>query len=323
MKRIIFSIICTVNCFLSPGQVEKLLVPSDLRQQTIVTEPISLRKGYFRPGVSLGYSFLDKMFTSDGKREYSPESSYGSSFLTLLMFDYGITDRLQLEAQIEYNSVVQVLDTKIIWSEADTSVRAKYRNSGKGIGDSYLGMRYQLIKESENKPSLAGEMIVTLPTGRKNPSSVKSATDYELPTGYGCFALDLTIRTKYIRYPYSLTGYVNYAYSFPGSKIINATDKNETSFKYGNRFEAGGGFDFQMNDWIALSNDIIYTHTGSSEIRYTPKPLTMDASSVFSYEPRLVFQVKRFRIGEGVRIPLLGKSTGADPTYVMMFSYIF
>jgi len=32
------------------SQTEKQLVPSDLRQQTIVTEPVTLRKGFFRIG---------------------------------------------------------------------------------------------------------------------------------------------------------------------------------------------------------------------------------------------------------------------------------
>jgi hypothetical protein len=322
MNKKIIILAFLFNATLASGQVEKLLVPSDLKQQTIVTEPLTLRKGFFRPGLAMSYGFLDKYFTKDGKKEYFPQSSYGTDYSFLFMFDYGLTDRLQLEAQTEYHSSVQVSDSKLIWPELDTNALHKFRNSGKGIGDSYLGVKYQLVKETENKPSLSGEVYLTIPTGRKNPSNIKSATKYDLPTGYGCFDLELTLRTKYIRYPYSVTGYADYSYSFPGSKIINATDKTETSFKYGNRFEIGAGFDFQMNDWIALSNDLIYTQISEGEFKFTT-PQKIDPTSVFSYEIRLVFQVKRFRIGEGVRVPLKGKNTGADPGYVLLFQYVF
>ena len=322
MNKKVLIIAFLLNSVIVSGQMEKLLVPTDLKQQTIVTEPITLRKGYIRPGVAMSYGFVDKYFNSKGKREYYPESSFEASYFLLFMVDYGLTDRIQIEAQTEYNNTVQVLNSKLVWPELDTNALSHYHNKGKGIGDSYLGVKYLLVKEADNRPSLSGEVQLTIPTGRKNPANVKSMQEFDPPTGYGCFDLDFTVRTKYIRYPYSLTGYVDYIYAFAGSKKINATDPGETKFKYGNRIEAGAGFDFQVNDWIAMAHDIVYENTGKGKIEYA-SPQAIDASWAISYEVRLIFQVKRFRIGEGVRVPLKGKTIGADPQYVILTSYVF
>ncbi|HRT90726.1 MAG TPA: hypothetical protein P5257_11490, partial [Bacteroidales bacterium] len=52
------------------SQTEKQLMPSDLKQQTIVTEPVTLRKGFLRVGSMLNYRVADKYFSDDGVKKY-------------------------------------------------------------------------------------------------------------------------------------------------------------------------------------------------------------------------------------------------------------
>ena len=58
-------------------QTEKQMIPSDLKQQTVVTEPVTLRKGFLRAGILLNYRVVDKYFTESGERDY-PTSTWGS-----------------------------------------------------------------------------------------------------------------------------------------------------------------------------------------------------------------------------------------------------
>ncbi|MEZ5001050.1 MAG: hypothetical protein R2744_08180 [Bacteroidales bacterium] len=39
----------------------------------------------------------------------------------------------------------------------------------------------------------------------------------------------------------------------------------KTDFKYGNRFNAGVSFNFHINDWVAVTNDLNYFSTGKGE----------------------------------------------------------
>lgn len=322
MKKSALIYIFTLLPVAAWSQTEKQLVPSDLKQATIVTEPITLRKGYFKPGIAFAYSFVDKYFNSSGKKDYSPQSTYGSNYFYLFMFDYGITDRLQVEVSASYNNTVLVSDNRLEWPDLDTAVYNNYHTKGSGIGDSYIGIFYQLIPEKDNKASLSGSLSVTIPTGRKNPKNVISDNQFDLPTGNGYFELEMALRTKLIRYPLSYTGYATYNYKFRGSRLINATDPAETKFRDGNRLEAGGGLNFQLNDWLATANDIIFYYSGKGKLMDAVNTKT-DPSWALSYETRLIFQVKKFRLGEGVRIPLKGKNMGADPGYVLLFQYIF
>jgi len=44
------------------AQVERVVLPGELRQETIVTEPPTLRKGFLRAGLAYSHAFIDKIF---------------------------------------------------------------------------------------------------------------------------------------------------------------------------------------------------------------------------------------------------------------------
>jgi hypothetical protein len=322
MKQIIVIFIFIILPSISYCQVEKQLVPSDLKQLTIVTEPVTLRKGFFRAGFALSYGVVDKYFTDAGKKDYFLNSAWGSSSSYTLVLQYGLTNRIQVEASSDYMNTLHESQSAVFVPSADTTAIYSFTLKGHGIGDSYISLKYQILPEGDSKSSFTGRVDITLPTGEKNPTNIKSATNFDPAVGNGNFATALNLTYRKIRYPYSYTGYIGYTYKFNATKLINATDLTEKKFKDGGSFEAGGSFNFHLNDWIALANEINFYHREKNKIENIIPAGSVIAWAV-SYQPQLVFQIKKFRLGEAVRIPLKGKNISADPQYVIIFQYLF
>lgn len=304
------------------GQTEKLLVPGDLKQLTIVTEPSTLYKGFFRAGTALSYGIVDKYFTSDAKKEYFLNSAWATNSGSSFIFQYGISDRLQVEAVIPFVSNVRQSESRIYVPSIDTTVDYSFTLKGRGLSDCYLALKYQILNEKASNTSLTGSIEFLIPTGEENPTDFKGETDYDPPLGNGYFATTLALKFRRIQYPYSYAGHLYYTYKLPGLKLLDPSDSQETEFKDGNYFDIGTSFNIHLNEWIALTNEINWAHWAKNEI---DGEIPDDAITAWalSYEPRLVFQIKRFRIGEAVRIPLFGKGVSADPLYVLIAQYIF
>jgi hypothetical protein len=306
----------------TPGQTEKILNPGDLKQQTIVTEPLSLRKGYFRAGLTYAYSVLDKYFDNSGNKNYSPESTWGTSGGATFWGQYGVTDRVMVEVGIPYSSSLINYHSRIYAPNIDSTLLLNSSVRGKGLGDVIVSATYQIIPSAENNFSLKAAVDATIPTGEKNPTNIKGWRDYDAPTGYGVFVISPRITARMVSYPFSYTAYVAYNYNFSGTRIMSPGDLTETKFKYGDFFVGGASLNFHLNEWIALANEINYSYTFKGEIENVPAS-DLTTSWAVSYETRLIFQIKRFRLGEAVSIPLKGKLIGADPTYVLLAQYVF
>lgn len=322
MKKIIsiFILVMVISPVFS--QTEKLLNPADLKQQTIITEPLSLRKGYLRIGLFYSYAAADKYFNDSGKKIYFPESTWGSSSGLQFWAQYGVSDRFMVELGIPYTSDLTNIHFRYLFPEFDTMRIYNASNRSRGIGDIIASATYQIIPSGENKFSLKASLDLTLPTGKKNPTNVVSEDEYDGPTGYGVFCLMPKITARMLSYPFSFLAYLSYNYNFKGSRLIYPTDPEETKFKYGNSLTAGGSINIHLNEWIALVNEINYYHAGKGEIDGVPKS-DLNTTWALSYEPRVVFQIRRFRLGEAVNIPIKGKMIGADPLYVLMVQYVF
>ncbi len=322
MKRIINILIVILSTLIGYGQTEKMLVPSDLKQMTVVTEPSTLYKGFFRAGTAISYGVVDKYFTNDSKKEYFLNSAWATNARFNFIFQYGITDRLQAEAAIPLVNEIRQSDSRLFVPSADTTVEYSSSLRAKGISDCYLTIKYQILNEKATNTSLTGILEFLIPTGEKNPTDINGETDYSPPLGNGCFASTLALKFRKIKYPYSCDGHMYYTYKFQGSKILDVSDTEETEFKDGNYLELGASFNIHLNEWIALTNEINYAHWAKNKID-GEIPDDAIAAWALSYEPRLVFQVRRFRIGEAVRIPLFGKGVSADPLYVLIAQYMF
>ncbi|MGQ9620291.1 MAG: transporter [Bacteroidales bacterium] len=304
------------------AQVEKQLTPSEIKQQTIVTEPVTLKKGFFRAGSLMNYRVADKYFTDDGIKEYYLSNIWGSNASYNITFQYGISDRFELEIVTEYmNSRQESQKTEYV-ALTNTTREILLKKKGTGIGDSYARFRYQLLPESKYRISLTGIAWLAVPTGKKNPTDIVSSEQYDLPVGNGTYAVTGGLFARTILYPYSFTFLINYTYSFSGNKKFEITDLREIKFKPGDIIEASLSANLHLNEWIVFSNELYYQNKDKGRVneRYSHYlPLTWS----ISYEPGLIFQVKRFRLGETVTIPLKGRNSAADPLYCLMLQYIF
>jgi len=307
---------------LSFSQTEKQLMPSDLKQQTIVTEPVTLKKGFLRVGSMLNYRVADKYFSDDGKKEYYLSNAWGTRTSFNFALQYGLSDRFEIELRGEYMDTRQESEKTEFVASTNTTRSIVTKQKGSGIGDTYLRLRYQILPENKYRVSVTGTIQSAIPTGEKNPTVIYSAERYDLPVGQGNFAISGGLYGRTVLYPYSFTASVDYIRNFEGSKKFSAADDSEVNFRMGNVFEASAGMNLHLNDWIVFSNEIFYNHKDKGTINGNPSSLLPESWSL-SYEPGLVFQVKRFRLGESVNIPLRGISIPADPLYMMMIQYIF
>lgn len=304
------------------GQTEKQLVPADLKQQTVVTETVTLRKGFIRAGILLNYRVRDREFTGKGKKEYYAESTWGSSSAYNLTFQYGITDRLQAEFLAEYMNTLEKGSVQERNAATNLVTETVTEKKGLGPGDTHISLYYQLVPEKEYRVSMTGRVHLTIPTGQKNPKNIKNAKEYDLPVGNGAWALSGSLMARSILYPYSFAGYINYSYNLGGRKIIDINDNAENEFRFGNMIEAGLSANIHLNEWIVMANEINIYHEGKGRINDIATP-RWPSSWAASYEPNILFQIKKFRLGESVRIPLKGKNVPADPLYVIMIQYVF
>jgi hypothetical protein len=319
MHRSIITFLLLLSAPLLSGQTEKLIVPSDMKQQTVVTEPVTLNKGYLRAGVLLDYRMADRYYNTEGDRIYYNTSSWGSQSAYGISLQYGITDRMEVDLLTEYMNTLQQTQTIQTSAVTNISETTSTKQKGIGLGDTHLEIRYQVIREKEKRFSLTGRLMLTIPTGEKNPVNIKSETQYDLPVGEGTYALGVNISVRKVIYPYSISGYISYTNNFTGTKIFSTISLAEKKFRLGNMFETGISGNLHLNEWIVFGNELNYYNEGEGKIGNG----TTSSSWALSYEPRLVFQVHRFRFSESVRIPLKGLNIPADPLYIMMVQFVF
>jgi hypothetical protein len=293
-----------------------------MKQQTVVTEPVTLHKGYLRAGVVLDYRVADRFFNSEGSKEYYATSSFGSHSAYGMTLQYGISDRLEVDLFTEYMNDLQQTQTSSLETVTNKIVTISTKQKGMGLGDSHLELRYQVIHEKESKFSLTGRLMLTIPTGRKNPSNIKSENQYDLPVGDGTYALGLNISARKVVYPYSFSAYMSYTNNFNGTRIIDVAIPVEKKFRLGNMFESGLSCNLHLNEWIVFGNEFNYYREGVGKVENEPSAL-MPSSWALSYDPSLIFQVHRFRFSESVKIPFKGLNVPADPLFVMTAQFIF
>ena len=301
------------------AQVEEKLAPTDLKQQTVITEPATLHKGFLRAGLAGTYSIVDKYFTTDSKKESFANNIWAKTWFVQGLFQYGLTDRLQVEIDIPYKigQVFQSLRYEMPINNIDSVVA--WNVNGSGIGDLTFSAGYQLIMAAINRPSVSVYVDFTAPTGQKNPTNVVDERNYTLPQGSGEPSLDINLKMRRINFPYAYSGYITYNMFFGGSKIFYPGEE-EKKFKSGNYLNVGGSFDFHLNDWIALQNGLDAYFYAKDEVSGVKDP---ENKWLIQYFPRLTFQIKRLRLAQAITVPLKGKSAGADVSYFLIVQYMF
>src|ERR1035437_7587464 len=301
MKKIFISLVLIILTGVAYSQEEDKFLVSEIKQSTVITQPATLNKGFFLLGSVFTYTADDKVFYGNGKKDYEPGNGWGIYSTEYLEFHFGLTNRIELAFFLPY--VYKSISYSVIseFPISDTAITTKYKSKGKGVGDIEFGIYYQLIKGSKTKPSLVSKLSVIFPTGEKS--------------------LWLELIYRKITYPYSYSFYGIFKYSFGGEKIMLPYE-NSISFKTGDYYEGGGNFNFLLNDWIAVQNDLLFMYKHADKYNGKTAQVTYTQMGI-SYNPNLSFQFKKFRLVQGVFIPLFGKYFPANPQYNISLQYIF
>lgn len=320
LLHISFSLLLTstVNC-----QFEEMIVPSDLKQQTIITEPPTLRKGTIRAGIGTYFIMVDRVFNQSGRKEYPLGlNAFARTWNYEPGLQYGINDQLEFYAVMPFKSILTAGSIRLRAPLINYDTTTTIYNKGSGFGDLATGIKYQIFRESRSMPSITIGLYSTLPTGRRNPENVRSdSMKYDIPPGSGNASISFDISFKKIIYPYSITLNGYYWHNFKGNKIFYPGE-DPIDFKYHDHWQINPGFGVHLNDWIALVNQIpVVFH--SRTILYYDIPEESPNGWVVAYQPAVYFQIRKIRFFETISVPLAGKNVQADPTYIIYLQYLF
>jgi hypothetical protein len=323
MIRIRLLIIFSLSFAISgKAQTEKQLLPSELKQKTIVTEPPTLYKGFFRAGLTYSWTTLDKMFDDSGKRISVPGSGYYMTRSISADLRYGIADRLTMHVGVPYMFYHMYQSAEGRSNLQDSVFIDSWDRKGNGIGDMDLGVDYQIIKESKTLPAITLKTFVSFPTGRKNPEDIVSDHQYKEPTGSGAYSALAILQIRKIVYPLSYDLSLFYNYKAKGKKI-QSPGQDATGFKPGDIIQASGTLGFQVNDWICLNNMLMFNYK-TDDLFDDPSLDYLEVGyQSLEYYFYLFFQVKQVRLVQSVSVPIWGKRGGADPGYFIMLSRTF
>ncbi len=321
MKRILVCLVSIVLTNVACSQEEDKLLVSEIKQSTVITQPATLSKGFFLIGAGFTYTMADKNFSDNFKKVYAADNVSARNSIEFLTFRFGLTNRIELALDLPYRILSMSGSVITEVPLVDTSITAKLRLKGHGIGDIEFGISCQMIEGSKTKPSLVSKLSAVIPTGEKNLTNIKEDGEYDLPTGGGEAALNLELIFRKIFYPYSYSFHGRFKYSFGGVKIMSPNE-DPISFRSGNYYEAGGNFNFLLNDWIAIQNDLSFMYKNADKSDGETIMLKVNSMAI-TYFPTVNFQFKKFRLSQGINIHLIGKSIPADPQYEIDLQYIF
>jgi len=307
------------------GQFEQIVNPDDIKQQTIVNEPVTLNKGFLRAGISASFQRFDRYFDVDGTRGYLLNTNtWRKAWSYYLSLEYGVTDWFQLSVSQPYMNGQTYISYELIsggFSEYDTTISGRSRQQG--LSDLNAGFSIRILKEGDQRPSITGSVMFTIPTGRKKAKDVKSSLDYNGPTGSGCFTGTVNINIRKVFYPFSAILDATYNHTFKGETEFMAGE-GLIEYDLFNTLIFTGGFYAHLNDWIAIGNLLsLQKPVGEMTYYYDPPAKVIPKSYNIGYNPVVYFQIRRFRFYEQSTIPLFGKDSSADPVYLIGLQYMF
>jgi hypothetical protein len=198
-------------------------------------------KGKFVIQPFVFYNKARGSFNSDGHYDSLPKGDKKYQFQEQLFAQYGLTDRLELDAQTVYQENYVKQD--------GSSAHAN------GFGDSYLFMRYCALEEKGWLPHITGLFQLKMPTGKyENADPDKLGADLMGATSGGGswdqgFGINLTKKLK----PFIL--HADATYSFPQQVFVDDVKTryaNYLNYDFGVEYFLPKGFNlmFEVNGFL-------------------------------------------------------------------------
>jgi hypothetical protein len=292
-----------------PAQVGRIVLPGEAKHQTIVTEPLTMRKGFLRAGLVYSSNYSDKQFDGNGKRTgFGNMISNHTGFFSIHSY-YGLTDKFELYINIPYENTS--LYTTVEFHYENNIQVHKWSQHCKGFGDMSAGLSYRLNDQNGSAPSILLGVIANLPTGKKNPSNIIDENNYDRPTGEGDHGFLFQAIARKVVYPYSLGLNASFRVRTGGEKIMTPGEF-PVSFRNGNLYSISNSSRLHLNDWIVLANYLDYSIFGKNMV---DDVIADENSWILNTAPYLYFQIRQLRLVQGMNVPLLGKNIIASPSY--------
>lgn len=243
---------------------------------------------------------------------------------------YGITDRINLEANIPYLTRT----SRFVSGGAGGASNSisEVTKSSSGLGDVSVAGYYQLVKESARWPDLVASMRVRAPTGREpfglkliaaDPENNNLNVPEDLPTGSGLWNATVSISALRTYDPVILFGNLGYTYNVPGSfddisPVVGQVQPAKV--KLGNPYLLSGGMAIALNDRAAVSFSVSTSTAGATHIKG-------EGSEDYNRVPGSSYNNTSFNVGASYLLPsgwsLNGQMSNGltpdAPNFVMSF----
>ena len=312
MKKIIIYIVLCFYSFPIIAQTERELTVSEIRQQTVLTEPLTLQKGYFKASSQFNYSVLSTSYYNNNWEKITNYGYMFNSFSIPFSINYGINDNLEINISSDYKyNKVSYSYKSINYIETEKSKEVKQNTIENGLNDISFGFNYNLISDKRTtSPSMCLAGYFTIPSGKSEPTSIDSGKTIRGATSFGCYELGVGYLIKKVFYPFSVKGILRYSYSFPTDLKLKYDDTIKTHIKYGDWLNCNITLNYMVCDWISFGNTLSYTYNGASEYNSVKDNII---NEYYNWTPSLIFQIKNMRLSQGVSFYIIGKNAPSNP----------
>ena len=185
-------------------------------------------------------------------------------YMDILTFYYGLTNRLEIEADVPYVYRTENVVTRPI---ASSSSPIDVNSAGSNIGDVQFGLHYQFNQSGMGGTFFLGNVMVKSNSG-SNPFSIPINSNTGLltvqPTGTGFWSVEPGLTVLFPSDPAVFYANAGYIYNFPtnfGGSIGTINPGNATDLSFGAGFSLNEqtsfsiGYD-QMTMWPPTENGV-------------------------------------------------------------------
>lgn len=331
MKNIIPSIfilpLLLATASASFAQTQEDLTPSQKKQLTRVTEPITMFKGFLRIDLTTQFFTNERSFDDNGKRQLPTQNQSSQGQSLSLALNYGVSNRFELNALLPYQSRNTYQKAQLLIPYQNIFQKSRVEIKARGLADLGIGANYQLIPAKGSRPAFTLLAMGFIPVSTPDITNVtddgSGNLSYDAPVTTGEYSLLSAVRMKRIAYPLSYELEIGMRKYFGASRIA-APGEPRTDFTSGNDYYVRPFINFHLNQYVLITNYFDYllqkqdTFTGGNSA-YQLKSDTQ----FFRYYPGISIQLKQFRLEQSVMVPLAGQNSGADPSYLFSVSRIF
>jgi len=311
MKRLYICLHVAIYFLPLFAQTENQLTVSEIRQQTILNEPLTLQKGYFRIETQLNYlSFSTDWYNNNWKKV----TNYGylsNNIVAPFALSYGITNNIELNISSSY----KYSKTYKSYNTYDYYRIAQYlhdtTNISNGFADISISTIYQIVNENQKYPLMGIELLLNIPYGKKESTLSNDSTTIYEAVSQGDYDLGIGYLIKKVFYPFSISSGIGYVYRFPIDLELDYSNNIRTHVKYGDYLNFNMTLNYMPCDWIDLGNTISCTYNGKPQYTINNYSYSGVVTAYSQWNPFITFQIKNIRLSQGLYIYIIGKNTNA------------